>query len=82
MAKAYRCDRCLEYFSRVVKPEIHIVITPREVEDGQMVIKGWDLCPSCQKKLEGWMNRENELDGQKIPEEKLMEIEWADELEE
>lgn len=81
MAKAFRCDRCLEYFSRAIKPEINIVVTPAVLEGGQMVIRGWDLCPSCQKTLEDWMNCKSELSCQEKPEEELMEIEWAEELE-
>ena len=61
MAKAYRCDRCQTYFTRAIRPEIEIRIMADVNKELPPYAKIWDLCPGCQRRLKGWMNRGMEL---------------------
>ncbi len=58
MAKAYKCDRCGEYFETQRKSvgnfDIHEIIA----EGGLYADDKKDLCPVCQKELAEWWNLE------------------------
>ena len=51
MAKAYKCDRCGNFYSRMSNPAIWITIDRHPYPDETIV----DLCDNCQQALKGWL---------------------------
>lgn len=46
MSKAFKCDRCKQYYDQFSKPYSIL-----EHDKKDML----DLCPSCMEKLKGWL---------------------------
>lgn len=57
MAKAFKCDRCGQFYNFLSKPERRYFI-----EDGESYRNFVDLCPDCYEYFVNWLQNEEEME--------------------
>lgn len=58
MAKAYKCDRCGEFYEPQKQEKGYFDIYEVITTGGHLEHDKKDICPACQKELAEWLNLE------------------------